>query len=87
MVSVRPDGTYALNQEFLALAQASVATRPKDADGPSGKRIGVSVSGDSSWALRVGAYVTGRANKADWLRYSLVVLNWCESPLWPVALT
>ncbi|EAU87747.2 glycosyl hydrolase family 30 [Coprinopsis cinerea okayama7 len=32
-----------------------------------------------SWALRVGAYVTYRAKSTDWLRYSLVVLNWNDS--------
>ena len=58
------------------MAHASKAIIPKDANGPFGKRIGVSVSGSESWALRVGAYVTHRANPSDWLRYSIVVLNW-----------
>lgn len=58
------------------MAQASKAILPRDAGGPWGKRIGVSVGGSQNWALRVGAFVTGRANSKDWLRYSLVVLNW-----------
>ena len=68
------------------MGQASKAILPRDSGGPWGKRIGVSVGGTLNWALRVGAYVTGRVNSADWLRYSLVVLNWCASPrlLWPV---
>lgn len=79
MVSVQPDGTFTLNQEFLAFAQASVATKPKDTGGPNGKRIGLSVSGNLAGMLRVGAYVTARTNQTDWLRYSLVVLNWYDS--------
>ncbi|KAL4262899.1 hypothetical protein AB1N83_005602 [Pleurotus pulmonarius] len=59
------------------MAQASKAIIPRDAGGPFGKRIGVSLGGSQGWALRVGAYVTGRTNPSDWLRYSLVVLN-CE---------
>ena len=59
------------------MAQASRAILPRDINGPWGKRIGVSVGGDLNWALRVGAYVTGRASSSDWLRYSLVVMNWC----------
>lgn len=57
------------------MAQASKAIIPKDAGGPYGQRIGVSVGGSLNWALRVGAYVTHRVSSADWLRYSLVVLN------------
>jgi hypothetical protein len=80
-----------------SLGQASKAVLPKDAGGPWGKRIGVSVGGTLNWvshrfrttldvrlivsvvgvqALVVGAYVTGRVNPSDWLRYSIVVLNW-----------
>jgi len=59
------------------MAQASRAILPKDVNGPWGKRIGVSVTGSLDWALVVGAYVTGRVSSSDWLRYSLVVLNWC----------
>lgn len=59
-----------------AMAQASKAILPRDAGGPFGRRIGVSLGGSQSWALRVSAFVTGRANADDWLRYSLVVLNW-----------
>lgn len=58
------------------MAQASKGILPKDAGGPWGQRIGVSVGGSMSWGLIVGAYVTGRVNPTDWLRYSLVVLNW-----------
>lgn len=61
-----------------SMAQASKAILPRDVGGPWGKRIGVSVGGELDWALRVGAYVTGRVNPSDWLRYSLVVLN-CET--------
>ena len=61
------------------MGQASKAILPRDVGGPWGKRIGVSVGGSLSWALIVGAYVTGRVNSADWLRYSLVVLNWDDS--------
>lgn len=61
-----------------SLAQASKAIIPKDAGGPWGQRIKVSVGGSLGWALRVGAYVTGRASSSDWNRYSLVVLN-CRS--------
>lgn len=62
------------------MAQASKAIIPRDVGGPFGKRIGVSLGGSQGWALRVGAYVTGRTNPGDWLRYSIVVLN-CGSPL------
>lgn len=57
------------------MAHASKAILPKDVGGPWGKRMGVSVGGNLNWALRVGAYVTGRVKSSDWLRYSLVVLN------------
>ncbi len=62
-----------------AMAAASKAITPKDSGGPFAQRIGVSVGGGTSWALRVTAYVTARANAADWLRYSLVVLNWADT--------
>ncbi|KAJ3555934.1 hypothetical protein NM688_g2300 [Phlebia brevispora] len=71
--------SWTVNQEFYAMAQASKAIVPKDVNGPWGKRIGVTVGGSLSWALRVGAYVTGRVNPSDWLRYSIVVLNWDDS--------
>ncbi|KAG6868841.1 hypothetical protein C0993_009378 [Termitomyces sp. T159_Od127] len=61
------------------MAQASKAVYPKDSGGPYGKRIAVSVQGNLSWTLRVGAFVTGRVSSSDWLRYSLVVLNWDDS--------
>ncbi|KAG9086493.1 hypothetical protein FS749_003610 [Ceratobasidium sp. UAMH 11750] len=79
MVTINSDGSYAFNQEFYAFAQASRAVVPKDAGGPIGQRIGVSVGGSQSWALRVSAFVTKRNNSADWNRYSLVVLNWNDS--------
>lgn len=59
-----------------AMAQSAKAIVPKDVNGPFGQRIGVSVGGNLNWALRVGAYVTHRVNPSDWLRYSIVVLNW-----------
>ncbi|KAI0700366.1 glycoside hydrolase [Cerioporus squamosus] len=79
VVTINNDGSYSYNQEFYVLAQASKAILPKDTNGPFGKRIGVSLSGGSAWALRVTAYVTARTNSADWLRYSLVVLNWDDT--------
>jgi hypothetical protein len=84
-------GSYTLNQEFYAMAQVQKAVLPKDVGGPMGKRIGVNVGGNEGWALRVGAYVTGRKSSTDWCawafgceemrltvstdRYSIVVLN------------
>ncbi|KIM42591.1 glycoside hydrolase family 30 protein [Hebeloma cylindrosporum] len=79
LVTVNSDGSYSFNQEFYAMAQASKAILPKDAGGPFGQRIGVSVGGSLGWALRVGAYVTGRSSSSDWLRYSIVVLNWNDN--------
>jgi len=79
IVTVNSDGTYTLHQEFYSMAQASRGILPKDAGGPFGIRIGVSVGGELNWALRVGAYVTHRVSSTDWLRYSLVVLNWDDS--------
>ncbi|KNZ71597.1 Endo-1,6-beta-D-glucanase, partial [Termitomyces sp. J132] len=79
LVTINSDGSYSFNQEFYAMAQASKAVYPKDAGGPYGKRIAVSVEGNLNWALRVGAFVTGRVSSSDWLRYSLVVLNWDDS--------
>ena len=61
------------------MAQASKAIIPKDAGGPLGTRVGVSVGGALSWGLRVGAYSTGRINSSQWSRFSLVVLNWADS--------
>ncbi|KAG9045999.1 hypothetical protein FS837_005291 [Tulasnella sp. UAMH 9824] len=71
--------TWSVNQEFYTLAQGSRAILPKDAGGPWGQRIGLSISGNLSWALRVNAFVTKRTNSSDWLRYSIVVLNWNDS--------
>jgi hypothetical protein len=58
-----------------SLTHASKAIIPKDDGGPWGQRIKVSVAGSLNWALRVGAYATGRASSSDWTRYSLVVMN------------
>ncbi len=95
VVTVNDDGSYSFNEEcecwsipscttadgssVYVMGQAAKAIIPKDANGPFGKRIGVSVGGSLGWALRVSAYVTERANSADWNRYSLVVLNWWVS--------
>ncbi|KAJ3969340.1 hypothetical protein EV361DRAFT_356983 [Lentinula raphanica] len=57
------------------MAQASKGIIPKDVGGPFGQRIGVTIGGNLASALTVGAYVTGRVNPSDWLRYSIVVLN------------
>ena len=63
------------------MAQASKAIIPKDVGGPFGQRIGVTVAGPLSWALRVGAYVTKRVSSSDWSRYSIVVMNCkCRRP-------
>lgn len=59
------------------MAQTSRAVIPKDVGGPFAQRIGVTVGGTLNWALRVGAYQTGRANPSDPNRYTIVVLNWC----------
>jgi len=75
IVTINSNGTYALNQEFYSMAQASKAIIPKDSGGPWAKRIGVSVGGLLNWALVVGAYVTERVNSSNWNRYSLVILN------------
>lgn len=58
-----------------SMAQASKAIIPKDAGGPFGQRIAVSVGGSQSWALRVTAFVTRRVSSSDWPQYSIVVLN------------
>jgi len=79
MVTVNSDGSYSFNQEFYSMAQASKAIIPKDAGGPYGQRIDVSVGGSLSWALRVSAFVTARVSSTDWLRYSIVVMNWDDS--------
>ncbi|KAK7681614.1 hypothetical protein QCA50_015347 [Cerrena zonata] len=71
--------SYTPNQEFYSMAQASKAILPRDKNGPFGTRIGVTVGGTLSWALRVNAFVTGRVSSTDWLRYSIVVLNWDDS--------
>lgn len=61
------------------MAQASKAIIPKDAGGPFGQRIGVTVGGTLDWTLVVGAYQTKRLKSTDWTRYSLVVLNWYDN--------
>ncbi|EPQ55644.1 glycoside hydrolase [Gloeophyllum trabeum ATCC 11539] len=72
-------GTWSVNQEFYAMAQASRAVIPKDTGGPFAKMISASVGGDMAWGLVVGAYQTARKNAADWDRYSLVVTNWADN--------
>ena len=57
------------------MAQTSRAVIPKDPGGPFASRIGVTVGGSLNWALRVGAYRTGRTNSQP-DRYTIVVLNW-----------
>ncbi|KAL0950447.1 hypothetical protein HGRIS_010396 [Hohenbuehelia grisea] len=79
LVTVNGDGSWSVNQELYAMAQAAKATIPRDAGGPPGRRVGVSVGGSLGWGLRVGAYVTGRASPSDWPRYSLVVMNWNDN--------
>ncbi|KAG2034172.1 glycoside hydrolase family 30 protein [Suillus americanus] len=79
VVQINSNGTWSVNQEFYAMAQASKAILPRDVDGPWGQRIGVSVGGSLDWALVVGAYKTGRVLSSDWNRYSIVVLNWGDS--------
>jgi len=66
-----------LSGPVYAIAQASKAVIPRDAGGPFGQRIGVSVSGNQN--LVVSAFVTRRVSPRDWWRYSLVVLNQCVS--------
>lgn len=68
------------------MAQTSRAVIPKDPGGPFAQRIGVSVGGSFNWALRVGAYQTGRANPADPNQYTLVVLNWFVIFFYPLPL-
>jgi hypothetical protein len=58
-----------------SMAQASKAIIPKDAGGPWGRRMGVSVKGSLGSMLRVGAYSTKRLSSTDYNRYSLVVMN------------
>ncbi|KAF7358940.1 Glycoside hydrolase family 30 protein [Mycena sanguinolenta] len=79
LVTINSDGSYSYNQEFYSLAQVSKAIIPKDIGGPWGQRIEVSVGGSLNWALRVGAYATGRVSSSDWTRYSLVVMNWNDN--------
>lgn len=61
------------------MAQAAKAIIPKDAGGPWGQRIGVTIGGTLNWALVVSAFVTKRLSSTDWWRYSLVVLNWDDN--------
>ncbi|KAG1821411.1 glycoside hydrolase family 30 protein [Suillus variegatus] len=79
VVQINNNGTWSVNQEFYSMAQASKAILPRDAGGPWGQRIGVSIGGSLDWALVVGAYKTGRVSSSDWNRYSIVVLNWDDS--------
>lgn len=72
-------GSYTLNEEYYAMAQASRAVIPKDSNGPFGQRIGVTVGGKLNFELRVGAHKTGRARSSDPDRWALVVLNWQDT--------
>lgn len=65
-----------IGDAVYSMGHASKAILPRDVGGPFGQRIGVTVGGSLNWALRVGAYVTGRVSSTDWDRYSLVVMNW-----------
>ncbi|RXW16993.1 hypothetical protein EST38_g8860, partial [Candolleomyces aberdarensis] len=80
IVTVNSNGTWSVNQEFYALAQISKGTIPRDIGGPTARRIGVEVQGTIAGSLRAGAYVTHRKSSTEPPRYSLVVLNWNDSP-------
>lgn len=71
LVTINDDGTHAFNPEFYSAAQLSKAITPKDPGGPWAQRIGLTISGSLSWALRAVAFSTGGAES----RYSIVVLN------------
>ncbi|KAJ7065779.1 glycoside hydrolase family 30 protein [Mycena amicta] len=75
IVTVNSDGSFSYNQEFYALAQASKAVIPKDAGGPWGRRIGVTVQGSKASTFAVTGFSTKRLSSTDWNRYSIVVLN------------
>jgi hypothetical protein len=62
------------------LTRVLQAIIPKDAGGPMGQRIGVSVAGGSGWGLRVMAYKTERTNKSDWHRFSITVRRLSSRP-------
>ncbi|EEB92140.1 hypothetical protein MPER_09397, partial [Moniliophthora perniciosa FA553] len=53
----------------IALDGNAKATIPKDAGGPSAKRIGVNLSGSLGWAVRVGAFVTDRSSSSESLSF------------------
>ncbi|KAI0352581.1 glycoside hydrolase [Trametes cingulata] len=79
VATVNSDGSYSLNQEFYAMAQASKAVLPRDRNGPFGQRMGVSLSGNLSGSIFATGFVTGRVSASDYRRYSLVVLNWDDN--------
>ncbi|KAI0369366.1 glycoside hydrolase [Pilatotrama ljubarskyi] len=79
IATVNSDGSYTLNQEFYAMAQASKAVLPRDRNGPFGQRISVSVGGNLSGLLLASGFVTGRVSSSDWRRYSLVIMNWDDN--------
>ena len=58
-----------------SMAHASKAVIPKDAGGPWGQMIGVSVTGSLAWTLRVNAFVIKRLSSTDSWQYTLVVMN------------
>jgi O-glycosyl hydrolase len=49
VVQINSDGTWSVNQEFWPIAHAGKAIAPRDAGGPLGQRIGVTVAGTYSW--------------------------------------
>ncbi|KAF8588225.1 glycoside hydrolase family 30 protein [Ramaria rubella] len=79
VVTLPGDGSFDVNEEYYVMAQTSRAVIPKDPGGPFAQRIGVTVGGTLNWALRVGAYKTGRVNAGDPARWTLVVLNWDDN--------
>ncbi|KAI0369367.1 glycoside hydrolase [Pilatotrama ljubarskyi] len=80
VVQVNSDGSFTYHQEFYAMAQAGKAILPRDVNGPFGQRLHLTIGGERAQGLIATAFVTGRVNPSDWLRYSLVVLNWDDRP-------
>ncbi|KAH9889777.1 glycoside hydrolase [Cubamyces lactineus] len=80
VVQVNSDGSFMYHQEFYAMAQAGKAILPRDVNGPFGQRLHLTIGGARAQGLIATAFVTGRVNPSDWNRYSLVVLNWDDSP-------
>ncbi|KAI0333703.1 glycoside hydrolase [Cubamyces sp. BRFM 1775] len=80
VVQVNSDGSFMYHQEFYSMAQAGKAILPRDVNGPFGQRLHLTIGGARAQGLIATAFVTGRVNPSDWNRYSLVVLNWDDSP-------